>query len=293
MLRRSLFALSLLPLLASAQPDAKAQRHLEEARTAYKAADYDSALLHADSAVTLQQDLPGALKLRGDIKQRQNNLHGALMDYTKAERVDGNDPRLYVSRSAVYITEGRLKEALRDTDKALKLAPDDADAHYNRACANYLGQMNEAALRDLERALKLRPDNADALFLRGVVKGELFKEGDGLADIQAAMAINPKLAGARMSAAVLLFEMKRYEEAIQEFGLVIAEEGTDLMEAHYYRADCHYQLKNKEAACADWSASAKLGDKDAVFIVRNYCLTDEESIPKKPVKKPRKTVIEF
>lgn len=296
MIRTLTTALLFCPALLFAQPSGgtnDALAHLEKSRAAYAAEDYDLALAHADSALTLDGNIPGGLKHRGDIKQRQNNLHGALMDYTKAERLDKNDPRLYVSRSAVYVTEGRLKEAFRDTDKALKLDPTDADALYNRACASYLGQQNDAALRDLERSLKVRPDNADALFLRGVVKGELFKEDAGLADIQAAMAINPKLVGARMSAAVLLFEMERYAEAIDAFTMVIDEDELDLMEAHYYRADCHYNMDNKDAACDDWRKSATLGDKDASFIVRNYCMTEEAKIPKKPVKKPRKTVIEF
>jgi tetratricopeptide (TPR) repeat protein len=290
MLRSLLLALLLLPSLAWAQNEAL--YHLAEARKAYTADDLDLALLHADSAAKIDDKLAGVLKLRGDIKQRKGNLHGALIDYTKAERVDNKDPRLYISRSAVYITEGRLKEAIRDTEKAIKLAPNDADAYYNRACANYLGQNNEAALRDLERAVNMKEGNADALFLRGVVKGELFKEEEGLADIEEAIRLNPDIAGGRMSAAILLFEMERYAEAIERFTDVIDRGGDELMEAHYYRADCHYNMGNKELACADWVQSAEMGDKDAQFIVRNYCMTDEAKIPKKPVRQ-RKTVIEF
>lgn len=292
MFRTLTVTLLFAPALLFAQPNAAAAQ-LELARKAYAAKDYDLALLYADSAVAKDASVPGLLKLRGDIKQRQNNLHGALIDYTKAERVDNTDPRLYVSRSAVYISEGRLKEALKDTDKALKLDPTDADALYNRACANYLGQQNEAALKDLERSLRQRPENADALFLRGVVKGELFDEGAGLADIEAAMALNPKIAGGNMSAAILLFEMERYVDAAFRFGEVIAENGADLKEAYYYRADCYYHLGQKEEACRDWRKSADMGDKDAVYIVRNYCLSDEDKIPKKPVKKRKQTTIEF
>lgn len=291
MYRTLLLALLVVSMSASAQNDALV--HLDNARKAYAAEDYANALLYADSAVASDESIPGGYKLRGDIKQRQSNLHGALIDYTKAERLDANDPRLYVSRSAIYITEGRLKEAFRDTDKALKLDPSDADAFYNRACASYLGRNNEAALRDLERSLALRRNNPEALFLRGVVKGELFKEDAGLSDIQEALALDPKIAGARMSAAVLLFEMERFEDAIKAFGEVIEEEGAELMEAYYYRADSHYNLGDKDSACADWRKSAELGDKDAVFIVRNYCLTDEAKIPKKPARKSRQTVIEF
>ena len=291
MLRTLLLSCLLLPALLHAQNEAIA--HLGHARKAYAANDLPVALAHADSALSLDPKLPGGHKLRGDIKQRQGNLHGALIDYTKAERVDDTDARLYVSRSAVYISEGRLKEALRDADKAIKLAPDDPDGFYNRACASYLGQNNEAALRDLERAVRLREGNADALFLRGVVKGELFKEEEGLADIEEAIRLDPTIAGGRMSAAVLLFELQRYELAIERFTEVIEAGGDELKEAYYYRADCHYNMGDKERACADWTASGELGDKDAQFIVRNYCLTDEVKIPKKPVKKPRKTVIEF
>lgn len=288
---RSLLTIFLaLPSLLFAQNEALS--HLEKAREAYQQLALDAALAHADSAIALDKELPGAHKLRGDIKQRRSDMHGALVDYTYAEKLNDQDPRLYVSRSALYITEGRLKEAFRDTDKALRLSPNDADALYNRACASYMSHNNEGALRDLDKAMAARPAHADALFLRGVVKGELFKEADGLADIQQAMQMKPAIAGARISAAVLLYELARYEEAIEAFTGVI-QAGENLAEAHYYRADCQYNLKNKGAACIDWRRSAELGDKDAGFIVKNYCMTDADKIPKKPSKKRSQMRIEF
>ncbi len=290
LMRHVVLLLAALPLLAHAQGTAAA--HLAKARTAYQANELTIALAYADSAIAADQTIAGGYKLRGDIKQRQKNLHGALVDYTKAEKYTPDDPRLYVSRSAVYVSEGRVKEAVNDAERALKLDPKDADAWYNRACANYVGRNNDGALRDLDRALENAPQHANALFLRGVVKGELFKEDAGLADIEAALAIDPTIAGGKMSAAVLLFELKRYPEAIARFTEVIADGGEELKEAHYYRADCHYQLGDKDLACTDWRVSGELGDKDAQFIVRNYCSTDADKIPKKP-KKDRKTVIEF
>ena len=290
MLRPLALGSLLLPLALLAQPDA--DDHLKSARAAYKVADYPTALAHADSALALEASVPGGYKLRGDIKQRQLDYHGAMMDYVKSEKLEPESARLYVSRSAVHITEGRVKEAMRDVDRALDLDDTDPDAWYNRACANYLGQNNDGALRDLENSLKLRPDNADALFLSGVVKGELFKEEDGIVDIEAAMALNPKQADGSMSIAVLLFESKRYEEAIAKFDQLIAVED-DNVEAFYYRADCYYALENKEKACEDWRRADDLGDGDAKFIVRNYCNTDEEKIPKKPVKGRRRSIIEF
>jgi tetratricopeptide (TPR) repeat protein len=291
MYRSLFFLLAFLPFVMRAQTDALV--HMEKALSAYDMNDLELAMVQADSALGVDRDVPGGYKLRGDIKQRQGDLHGAMVDYVKAEKLDPTDARLFVSRSAINITQGRIKEAMRDVDKAIDLDKTDPDAWYNRACANYLGQNNDGALRDLERCLDLRPENADALFLRGVVKGELYKEESGIADIEAAMALKPGIVGSRMSLAVLLFEDKQYEEAIDQFGLVIAAKDADLKDAHYYRADCYYAVDNKEMACADWRIAAEMGDGDAKFITRNYCNTDEEKIPKKPVRGRRRTVIEF
>lgn len=291
MFRYLFSSLALLPLILVAQADA--DDHLKNAQAAYRSNDLETALAFADSALALDPGIPGGFKLRGDIKQRQHDMHGAMMDYVKAEKVEPDNPRLYVSRSAIHITEQRVKEAMRDIDKALDLDDTDPDAWYNRACANYLGRNNEGALRDLEKSLEFRPDNADALFLRGVVKGELFKETDGISDIEAAMRLNPAIADGLMSLGVLLYETKQYEAAIEKFTQVIEAKGDGLKEAHYYRADCYYGLENKEKACESWRVAADMGDADAKFIVRNYCNTDEEKIPKKPSRGRRKTVIEF
>lgn len=290
MTRHGLLLLAFLPLALLAQRSPA--DHLAEARRAYGTDALDLALAHADSALRADPDLPGGMKLRGDIKQRQRNFHGALLDYTKAEKQDPNDPRLFVSRSAIHISQGHLKEAVADCDRAIALDAKDADAWYNRACADYLGRNNDGALRSLERAVKLKGDHAEALFLRGVVRGEQYKEAAGIADLQAALALNPAIPGGWMSLGVLQFENKELEAAIATFTRVIDANDEEAQVAHYYRADCHYQLGRKADACSDFRRSAELGDRDAQQIVRSYCNTDADRIPKKPGKQ-RRSVIEF
>ncbi|MBK9273541.1 MAG: tetratricopeptide repeat protein [Flavobacteriales bacterium] len=291
MIRIVALPLLLLPAVAFAQGDAL----LRSAEAAYASGELDSALARVDRAIQADKGSARAYKLRGDIRQRRQQVELALIDYKESELLDPNNARLFVSRSAARITEGNIKGALRDLDRAIELDPADADAWYNRACAHYMVQDNAQALKDTEKALKLRDDHADALFLGGLVKGELFKEEAGLEDIRRALALKPEIPGARMSAAILLYEMERYEEAIAGFTEVLEKDtaAADVRDAHYYRGDSHYNLKRKEEACQDWRASAKLGDKDAVFIVKNYCDTDEEKIPKKPKRKRRKTVVSF
>lgn len=287
--------LTTVALLSMAQPGPRVmnQAELAEAQELYMRGDLDSAMAAVDRVIAKDSKLAAAFKLRGDIKQKDKDLKGALDDYKIAEGLDPNDPRLYVSRSAARISDGNLKGALKDLDRAITLDPNDPDVYYNRACAYYLGSDSKSALKDAEKTIKLKPDHAEALYLRGVIKGEDYREEAGLDDIGAALALNPEIPGGRMSEAVLLYELKRYEAAIKSFDAVIATDSTELKAAHYYRGDSYYELGNKEKACADWDISAKLGDKDAIFIKKNYCETDAEKIPKKPDRKRRRSVIHF
>lgn len=283
-----------LPPLLFAQPGPPAsQQQYDAALLAAKAGQLDSAMAGVQRAITMDPGNAKAFKLRGDLNQRMDKSDAALEDYKMSEQLDPNNARLYISRAALRISKGMQKTALKDCEKAIQLDPADPDGYYNRACALYLGGNTEAARKDAEKAVKLKPDHADALYLSGVTKGELFQEEAGLADIDAALKLKPSIPGGLMSMAVLLYEGERYEEAIDKFTEVIATDTSELAAAHYYRGDCFYHMKDKLKACEDYAASAALKDKDAIFIRKNYCETDLEKIPKKPVRKHHRTMVEF
>ena len=284
-----LLSLSVIP--AFAQPDA--ETHMMAATAAYDVGKLDSALAEVDRAIAFDPALAKAFKLRGDIHQHKRKYDAAMDDYKVSEKLDDTDPRLYVSRSALRITDGNYKAGLRDADKALELDPNDADAWYNRAWALFKGNDEDAALKSVRKALDFQPQFPEALYLSGVIKGARYDEKEGVEEIAEALAMKPSIPGGLMSLAVLLYEDKRYEDAIPKFTEVIANDTTELAGAYYYRADSYYNIGDKDNACLDWSKSMRLGDKDAAFIKRNYCDTDAKKIPKKPKRLPRKTTIEF
>lgn len=284
-----LLSLSVLP--AFSQSDAQA--HLEAATTAYNAMKLDSALAEVDRAIAIDPALAKAFKMRGDIHQHKRDYSAAMDDYKTSEKLDDTDPRLFVSRSALRISDGNYKAGLRDADKALELDPKDADAWYNRGWALFKGNDEDAALKSVRKALDLQPKFPEALYLSGVIKGAQYDEKEGVEEVAEALAMKPSIPGGLMSLAVLLYEDKRYEDAIPKFTEVIAHDTTELAGAYYYRADSYYNLGDKDKACQDWNKSMRLGDKDAAFIKKNYCDTDAKKIPRKPKRTPRKTTIEF
>ncbi len=283
--------LSLLLTPAFAQQDARAC--MAAASVAYEAGQLDSALVKVNEAISIDPSMARALKLRGDIHQRKREWDAAMEDYRSSEKLDNSDARLYVSRSALHITERNAKGGLRDADKALTLDPTDADAWYNRAWALYLGGDQEAALKSVRKAMDFEPQFPEALYLSGVIKGSRYDEKAGVEEIAEALSLKPSIPGGLMSLAVLLYEDKRYADAIPKFTEVIASDTTELSAAYYYRADSYYNIGDKDNACADWLRSMRLGDKDAAFIKKNYCDTDASKIPKKPKRQPRKTTIQF
>lgn len=285
------FVLVLMVAPAFAQGDAQAC--MVAASAEYEAGHLDSAMANVDRAIALDPTLAGAFKLRGDIHQLRREFDPAMEDYRSSEKLDNTNPRLYVSRSALHITEGNAKGGLRDADKALALDANDADAWYNRGWALFQGGDNEAALKSVRKALDLEPEFPEALYLSGVIKGARYDEKAGVEEITAALNMKPSIPGGLMSLAVLLYEDKRYEDAIPKFTEVIASDTTELAAAFYYRADSYYNLGDKEKACADWKRSMRLGDRDAAFIKKNYCDTDATKIPRKPKRKQRKTTIQF
>ncbi len=280
-------------LLAPVFAQTEAQARLDTAQTEYAAGRLDSAMAQVDRAITLDPQLAKAYKLRGDIHQHQRQYDAAMADYKSSEGLDNTDPRLYVSRSALRITEGNYKAGLREADKALELDPKDADAWYNRGWALYQGDDREAALKSVRKALDLDPQFPEALYLSGVLKGADYDEKEGIEEIARALSLKPSIPGGLMSMAVLLYEAKRYEEAIPKFTEVIASDTSELAGAYYYRADSYYNLGDKEHACQDWNRSMRLGDRDAAFIKKNYCDTDATKIPRKPKRTRRKTTIQF
>jgi tetratricopeptide (TPR) repeat protein len=264
-----------------------------QAQTAYAARDLDKALALVNAALEEEKEHAAAWKLRGDIHQRQGRLEDAAADYDKAVHFDAALPRLYVSRSAARISLGDLRGAQRDVDAALQADPKDADAWYNRACIAYLSENLNDAVDYTREAVKYDPQHAEAWFLSGTAKGELYREEEGVADVRKALAIKQDVQGGGMGLAILLYDMKRYAEAIAEFTNVLATDTSAAAEAYYYRGDSYYNLKDKEKACSDWRQAQTLGEEDAVFVVRNYCDTEATLVPKRPARKRRYGVVQF
>ncbi len=94
---------------------------------------------------------------RGNVRVRQNDLDGAMADYTKAIALAPNEADPYLNRGAVWEAMGQWEDAIADYNHVLQLNPDDPAAYNNRGNAE-AGQGDwELAIADYQAAITLQP----------------------------------------------------------------------------------------------------------------------------------------
>lgn len=82
---------------------------------------------------------------RGNLRDRSDNLNGALNDFSKAIELNPDYTLAYNNRGIIKGSMKDYKGALADFSKAIDLEPGYADAYYNRGNVHYyLKQFNEA-----------------------------------------------------------------------------------------------------------------------------------------------------
>ena len=74
-------------------------------------------------------------KDKGNSLVKEKKYKEALDCYTKAIKIDPNDPILYSNRSAMHLNLSEFDEAINDAEKAISLKPDYAKAYLRKGKA--------------------------------------------------------------------------------------------------------------------------------------------------------------
>ena len=118
-----------------------AQPHINAAREALKAGQFDQALAEAQAAVTADAQSSEAQYLLGnaynqmagsevDPQKRQDELAKAVDAYLAAIKLNPKFDAAYTNLATVYYQNGQFDDAQKNVELALKLSPDDPTSHY-------------------------------------------------------------------------------------------------------------------------------------------------------------------
>ncbi|MCI5056926.1 MAG: tetratricopeptide repeat protein [Flavobacteriales bacterium] len=130
----------------------KIELYREIGLSAYFEMDYEEAQRKLGYVIRYIKDDHEAYFYRALSKAKQDNLKGAIRDFTKAIEIDGNNIDYFFKRATAEYHLADWDDALNDFSKVIELDPTNSLAHYHRAycyqnLGNYIG-----ACRDLKVA---------------------------------------------------------------------------------------------------------------------------------------------
>ncbi len=124
--------------------------------------DLDTALENASTDAMLYYH-------RGLIKQRLNDVPGALFDFDSAVNFSPNNSTYYYKRGILYENLGRFKNALDDFKKSVQLNPTNVLAFQELAWCKYNMKSFKEAMYFAEIATKLDFHNAGSHYVKGCI----------------------------------------------------------------------------------------------------------------------------
>lgn len=233
------------------------------------------ALAAADQALTDETpDLEPvtALRLRALALREHCEHERARADLQRATALAPQDASLLGLLARTLNSLERYAEAEEVLDRALALDdPYKAEAYRDRANARLALGNPAGALEDCDAALAQRPRYRTAHFARGRARRALGDLQGALADLDAALELDEDYSQALSERAQVLVELKRYEEAQEDFARYEAL-NPNCPTGPGVRAWLHHQQGELEAALGAYSESIVLAPGDPDYYERRSAM---------------------
>jgi tetratricopeptide (TPR) repeat protein len=211
----------------------------------------------------------------------QKDFDQAIVNFTKAIRLNPNYARAYYYRGDAYGLLYDPNLALADCTQAIRLDPNNAEAYFHRGnvymYAYYKSQSKQdvdRAIADHTQAIRLNPNYAEAYYWRGNMYSSYKSDYDSaIADYTQAIRINPDHAHAYRSRGNVYRRWKGdYNRAIADFTQAIrlftnsrdpSLNGYWRLTAYIDRGDAYYDKGDYNRAIADYTQAIRLDSIEA------------------------------
>ena len=163
----------------------------ERAQTLYFKHDYSHALEQIEQAIQIEPKNRFYIGVRAAIRSAQDNVYGAIADYTAMIALEPNDARVYRARARQYKLMRDFRSAAKDLNRAIALAPKDALNFEERASLHYWQQQYAEAIGDLSSAIGLDPANRRLFMDRAVFYEHIAQHSHALDDCNTLVKSDP------------------------------------------------------------------------------------------------------
>lgn len=228
--------------------------------------DYDKAIENYTKAITLDPVNFRAFYNRGHVWYLKSDYDQAIEDYTRAIEIDASAGFAYHNRGACWSAKKEYDKAIADFNKSIEVTPLQSMPYHGRGNVwTALGEFDKA-LADYNQAVKLEPYYAKLYYSRGLLWRRQKENDNAYADFSESIRLNKDNNFAYIERGMLLRETGEYKAAISDFDKAVETGGTNLVLAHYLRAQCRELLGDIPLAVADFSKAIELepGHGDAL-----------------------------
>ncbi len=135
--------------------------------------------------------------------QQSRNWDKALKNYSKAAKLNANNPDIYNNIGVIYKELRQYDQAIEEFLKAIDLNPEYAKPYNNIGVVYYAKKDFLGAIRNYQKATSIDPENLEALNNLAVVYKRTGQMERAKTVLNHALAINPAHAGTHYNLAVL------------------------------------------------------------------------------------------
>jgi tetratricopeptide (TPR) repeat protein len=128
---------------------------------------------------------------RGTARYKQDDVDGAMADFSEAIKSDPTSANAYSDRASLYRQEGDTDRALADVEQAIKLNPNLGPAHFMRGLLRSDKRDYDEAIQDFDQAIQGNPDFVGAYVARGDAYRRKGDRAHATADYNKALTLNP------------------------------------------------------------------------------------------------------
>jgi tetratricopeptide (TPR) repeat protein len=139
---------------------------------------------------------------------------------------------------------------------------------YNKAMVQFRLSRPQEAIKLLDEALSFDTLNYDAYIKRGFMKGSVGNFEGELNDYNTVLNFDSAHVQAYLSRGSAYSKLKKYDLAMNDFNKVLMFDASNY-EAYNNRGFVKKAQGDFEGACKDWSYSKKMGNEEAIIILKN------------------------
>ena len=163
------------------------------------------------------------------------------------------------------------RDSLKVLNKQISTSPWSTDLHLRKAAVNLELKQWQYAIDEYAQVLQHEPRNPAALFYRAYANTHLRRFDLARNDLSDLLGYLPRHFEARLSLAVVLQQLGRKQDALDELNQTIELHG-DSAVAYAARANLERQMKLDDVALYDWQRAEQLAPNDPTYVVSHVDL---------------------